>query len=147
MQWLCAEYLSVTHTAGPCFDYCWRQPGGTATAVFTYCDQIMPSGTKPLSELKPPYDLWGHPSTVHVKRILVSDSVIGFQKIVINTTYILIRGKWVNSRWPCDAIWRRESGPALVRVVTCFPDDTKPLPERCWSTMTQVVRWHLDASD
>ena len=52
-----------------------------------------------------------------------------YNRISGTTTFILIRGKWVNSRWPCDAIWRRESGPALVRMVTCFPDDTKPLPE------------------
>ena len=51
---------------------------------------------------------------------------------------ILSRGRWVNSWWPRDAIWRQESRSTLVQVMACCLTAPSHYLNQCWLIITKV---------
>ena len=52
-----------------------------------------------------------------------------FENVICQSSSHFVRGRWVNSLWPCDIIWRPRSWWILCSGNGLLPDGTKPLTE------------------
>ena len=48
---------------------------------------------------------------------------------------------WLNSLWPCGAIWRHRAWSTLVQVMSCFLTAPSHYLNQCWLTVSEVL-WH-----
>ena len=53
----------------------------------------------------------------------------------------LSRGRWVNSLWPSDAMWRYRCGSTLAQVIACCLTAPSHYLNQCWLTISEVL-WH-----
>ena len=54
---------------------------------------------------------------------------------------ILWRGRWVNSLWPSDTIWRHKSGSTLAQVMASFLTAPSHYLNQCGLVISKV-QWH-----
>ena len=55
------------------------------------------------------------------------------------------RGRWVNTLWPNDTIWRHKSGSTLAQVMACCLTAPSHYLNQCWLIISKV-QWHSSES-